>query len=165
MIVLALLALRAAPACATQTYPGPPSVAHLARGADVVVVGDVTSTAGEWDAGRTNIYTRVSVAVGETLKGPAGPTVSFLQLGGQVGDRLSAVGGAAHFRAGERVLVFLARRADGELGLADPIHGKFSVERDAATGREYAVRAAGAPGPDRVALDQVRAEVRRALGG
>jgi hypothetical protein len=63
------------------------------------------------------------------------------------------------------VLVFLARQPDGALRLSDLVNGKFRIERDAATGREYATRSAGAPSADRFALEQVRAEVRRTLGG
>lgn len=162
---LAVFSLWATPTAAAQTYPGPPTVEHLARRADIVVIGDVTHATGEWDAARTTIHTRVQVAVIETLTGPPAPSLSFTQLGGQVGDRVSVVGGAAQFQAGERVLVFLARRADGSLRLSDLMHAKFSIERDAATGRDYAVRLSGAPGADRIALDQVRAEIRRALGG
>ena len=64
-----------------------------------------------------------------------------------------------------QVPAFLARQTDGGLRLSDLIHGKLRIERDAATGREYATRSTGAPGADRFALEQVRAEVRRTSGG
>jgi hypothetical protein len=140
-------------------------VEQLARRADVIVIGDVVSAVGAWDAARTNISTRIEVAVAETLKGAAASTLSFIQLGGRVGDLVTTVAGAATFDAGERVLVFLERRQDGSLRLSDPFHGKFRIERDAATGRDDAVRSTGAPSVDRIPLDQVRAQVRRALGG
>jgi hypothetical protein len=162
---LAALSARVGLAQAAQTYPGPPTIEQLARQADLVVVGEVTATAGEWDAARTRIYTRVHLRPREVLKGAVGSPLSFTRLGGQVGDRVSAVGGAASFDAGEQVLVFLARQPGGDWRLSDLIHGKFSIERDAATGREYATRFTGAPSADRFALDQVRAEVRRTLGG
>jgi hypothetical protein len=130
-----------------------------------VAIGDVTTMVGEWDAAGTRILTRVHLEPREVLKGTAPSPLSFTRLGGRVGDRMSAVGGAARFAPGERVLVFLARDAAGDLRLADLVHGKFRIERDAATGREYAVRSTGAPGADRIALDQVRADVRRTLGG
>ena len=81
------------------------------------------------------------------------------------GGETSVVAGAAEFRPGERVLVFLARRLGGSLEPADLLHGTFSIERDAATGREDAVRASGAPGAERLELGHVRTLVRRALGG
>src|SRR5262245_2905321 len=113
---LAALAV-ARPVAAAQTYPGPPSVEQLARRAAVIVIGDVVSAVGSWDAARTNISTRVEMAVVETLKGVAAPALSFSQLGGRVGDLVSMVAGASTFEAGERVLVFLERRQDGSLRL------------------------------------------------
>lgn len=153
------------PAGASQTYPGPPSVEQLARRADVVVIGDVVSALGAWDAGRTGISTRIDMAVAETLKGVAASGVSFSQLGGRVGDDVATVAGASTFDPGQRVLVFLERRRDGSLRLADPFHGTFRIERDPASGRDHAVRATGAPAVDRIPLDQVRTQVRRAVGG
>jgi hypothetical protein len=160
---LVTLAACAGRAHASQTYPGPPSVEQLARQAAVIVVGDVAAVAGELSATGA-IHTRITLTAIETLKGAPTSTPSFTQIGGRVGDRISAAGGAAQFTAGERVLVFLARRSDGSLRLANFMHGKFSVEYDAASGREYAVRSTGAPGADRIPLDQVRADVRRTLG-
>jgi hypothetical protein len=165
LVTLVALAAGIGPVHAAQTYPAPPTIEQLARQADVVVVGEVTATAGEWDAAGTTIHTRVHLQPREILKGTAGSPLSFTRLGGRVGDRMSAVGGAAPFAPGEHVLVFLARQADGALRLSDLIHGKLRIERDAATGREYATRSTGASGADRFALDQVRAEVRRTLGG
>jgi hypothetical protein len=167
IVTLALLGLVAAAPSgpSAQTFPGPPSVEQLARRADVVVLGEVRIAAGEWDPIRSNVSTRVELARTELLKGTARSPVSFQQLGGRAGGTTSAVGGAAEFRRGERVLVFLARRPGGPLALVDLLHGKFSIERDAATGRDYAVRAVGARSADRIELEDVRALVRRALGG
>jgi hypothetical protein len=155
----------ARPAATSQTYPGPASLDQLARRADVVVIGEVVSAVGAWNAAGTTISTHVELAVAETLKGTTGQTLRFTQLGGQVGDLVSTVAGAATFMSGERVLIFLERQPDGSLGLADVLHGRFRVERDPVTGREHAVRATGAPSADHIPLDQVRARVRRALGG
>jgi hypothetical protein len=159
------LLVDAPPVCASQTYPGPPSVEALTRRADIVLIGDVASTVSAWDGARSSIHTRVELAVAETLKGTAASSVTFTHPGGRIGDRVSTVAGAATFETGERVLVFLERRHDGSLRLSDPFHGKFRVERDAATGHDDAVRFTGAPKADCIPLDQVRVEVRRALGG
>lgn len=129
------------------------------------MIGEVVSAVGAWNAIRTTISTHIELTVAETLKGTAGQTQRFTQLGGQVGDVISAVAGAATFVPGERVLIFLERRQDGSLGLADLLHGAFRVERDAVTGRDDAVRATGAPSADHIPLDQVRGRIRRALGG
>jgi hypothetical protein len=165
LLAAALVALTVC-AGSAQASQGPeaPSIEELARQADVVVVGDVTAAAGEWDAAGTNILTRVHLERVEILKGTAGTPLTFTHLGGRVGDLESAIAGAVRFRVGARALVFLARQTDGGLRLADLFHGTLRVERDAATGRDYAVRSSGASGADRISLDQVRAAVRRALG-
>lgn len=150
---------------AAQTFPGPPSIEQLTHRADVVVLGEVRLTAVGWDPVRSNVSTRVELARTELLKGTALSPVSFQQLGGRSGGATSVVGGAAEFRRGERVLVFLARLPGGPLTLVDLLHGKFSIERDAATGRDYAVRAVSARSADRIELERARALVRRALGG
>jgi len=162
-VALALLAWAGA-AQAGQVVPRPPSIEELARRADVVVIGDVAAAEGEWDAARTNILTRVHLERVEILKGATPAPLTFTHLGGRVGEIDSAVAGAVRFTVGERALVFLAQAADGGLRLAQLFHGKLLIERDAATGRDYAVRFSGARGADRFPLEQVRADVRRTLG-
>lgn len=161
MLAAAVLGLVAAAplAAAAQTFPGPPSIEQLARRADLVVLGEVRAVVGEWDASRRNILTRVELAHGELLKGAAALPVTFTHLGGRVDGQTSVVGGAVAFEPGERVLVFLARRPDGSLHLAELLHGAFTIQRDAATGRDDAVRAA-----ERVELEHARALIRRASG-
>ena len=142
-----------------------PSIEQLAQRADIVAIGEVGSAAGEWAAGRSSIQTRVTLTVAEILKGPAPSPLTFTHLGGRVGNEASAIGGGPEFQPGERVLLFLTRRPDGSLRLTDLIYGRFEIVRDAATGRDHAVRAAGAAGAERIDLDQLRLLVRRALGG
>lgn len=163
LILLGLLAA-ASPVWAAQPLAAP-SIEQLAQHADIVVIGEVRSAAGEWAAGRSSIQTRVTLTVAELLKGIAPGPLTFTQLGGRVGNEASAIGGGPGFQPGERVLVFLTRRPDGSLRLADLIYGKFEIVRDAATGRDQAVRTTGAVGADQVDLDQVRTLVRRSLGG
>ena len=121
--VLLGLVLATPPAAATQTFPGPPSIEHLAHRADLIVVGEVLAATGEWDAARTNIHTRIELSVAEWLKGAASSPVTFTQLGGRVGGEASLVGGAVTFQPGQRVLLFLTRRPDGSLGLTDLANG------------------------------------------
>jgi hypothetical protein len=76
------------------------------------------------------------------------------------------VAGAPTFTQGEGVLLFLARGSDGHLSVAGLFQGKFSLERDAASGGEVAVRRV--PGSaevlDRLRLEQARADVVAARG-
>jgi len=163
LLVLAVL-VAASPAWAAQP-PGAPTIEQLARQADVVAIGEVASAVGEWTPGHTAIQTRITLTATELLKGaPPSPRTTFTHLGGRVGDEATAIGGGPEFHPGERVLVFLSRRADGSLRLTDLSYARFVIVRDAATGRDHAIRATGAQGADRVDLDQVRMLVRRALG-
>ena len=163
LLLIGLLAA-ASPVWAAQRV-GAPSIEQLARAADVVAIGEVGSATGEWAPGRASIQTRVVLTVGELLKGTEPSPLTFTHPGGRVGDEASAIGGGPQFQSGERVLVFLSRRRDGSLRLADLNYGRFGIVRDAATGRDHAFLATGAPGADRIELDQLRVLVRRALGG
>jgi hypothetical protein len=163
LLLIGLLAA-ASPAWAAQRL-GTPSIEQLTRTADVVAIGEVGSAAGEWAAGRASIQTRVVLTAVEALKGTEPSPLTFTHLGGRVGDEASAIGGGLQFQPGERVLVFLSRRPDGSLRMADLTYGKFGIVRDAATGRDLAFPATGATGADRIDLDQLRMLVRRALGG
>jgi hypothetical protein len=139
----------------------PLTVEDLARRAELVVIGEVTSVASEFHATRSRIVTRVDVRVAEALKGKAGANpLQLRQPGGRVDEMTSEVAGAARFVAGERTLLFLARGGDGTLAVVGLFQGKFVLERDGA-GRDVAVRRV--PGSaevlDRVSLDQIRAAV------
>src|SRR5262245_46769869 len=116
MVALSLVCV----AQADVSAPVLPGLEQLARGVDLVVLGEVTTVAAGWNATHTNILTRVQLAVTEVFKGRGGPELTFTQLGGRVGDEASVVGGAAEFRPGERVIVFLTRRQNA-LRLADPL--------------------------------------------
>ncbi len=166
-VLVAVLLSMASVSSAGLSVDQPLSIPAMTRQAQVVVIGEVVSAAGEWNPARTLIVTRVEVSVGEILKGTVqGRRLSFFQLGGQVGDVASAVGGTPSFGRGERVLLFLSRRRDGTLGVVSVFQGKFSLERDPATGREMAVRSApeSAEVLDRLPVDEARSRILSALG-
>ena len=126
------------------------TVPELARSVELVVVGEVVDTRGEWNGTRGTIITRIDFRVDEVLKGTAGPGVLQLsQPGGQVGDVVAAVADAPSFAVGERALLFLSRRPDGLLRVAHLYMGKFAVEHDVtlgATGRRATrARIGGSP--------------------
>jgi hypothetical protein len=77
----------------------------------------------------------------------------------------SVVAGAPVFAVGERVLLFLTLRLDGDLAVAGLFQGKFSLTRDAG-GREVAVRnLPGGGARDTIPLDDARELIRRAVEG
>jgi hypothetical protein len=144
------------------------SIDELAVNAKVVAVGKIVAVASSWNTERTQIFTQVELQPEEMLKGvPAGDDrISFVQLGGRVGNLGSAAAETPSFTEGERVVLFLVPRRNGQLGVMAFFEGKFSIERDPSTGVDIAVRRAPSSGQvlDRVTLETLRLRVLAALG-
>jgi len=83
---------------------------QLAAEADTIVLGTVTSQASAWNAQHTAIYTDVTVAVEEVIKGTPGAEVTFRVAGGIVGDIGMRTSNDPVFQKGERVILFLDTR-------------------------------------------------------
>ncbi|MFZ1948189.1 MAG: hypothetical protein WAW06_11635, partial [bacterium] len=66
--------------------------------AAIVVRGRVESVESYWNTKHTKIFTRTRIAVDESYKGSAGPTVDIVQLGGVVGNVKVTVQGALQWR-------------------------------------------------------------------
>ena len=94
----------------------PVPLAERARGADRVVVGRVTSVTPQWqinEFGDRLIVSTVHVAVTETLKGDATPTVDVDVEGGTIGSLTLHVSDQVTFAPGERATFFLTRTPRG----------------------------------------------------
>ena len=103
-------------AAADQVRPVP--LADRARGADLVVVGRVTSVESAWrtnDYGDRLIVSVVHVAVDETMKGQAQPTMDVDVEGGTIGTMTLRVSDEQVFAPGERAVFFVRRSARGRL--------------------------------------------------
>jgi hypothetical protein len=74
-----------------------------------IVHGVVLETRSQWEEGGGQIYTYVILSAKEVLKGSRteAATVTFRQIGGQVGDQVVYVPGTPRFSAKQEVLVFL----------------------------------------------------------
>lgn len=142
--VMCLAALLSLPASAQvpagKIIPGKSApvlmIDRLAREADVVVAGRVSTTRGEWNEDRSRIQTRVTVVVDRTLKGgqPATGELTILVPGGEVDGVGELYTHMATFRENEEVLVFANRDAKGNLRVTSGMDGKLRIERDAKTG-------------------------------
>jgi hypothetical protein len=107
---------RPADAAAGQGRPVP--LADRARGAERVVVGHVTAVDAIWrtnDFGDRLIVSVVHVAVDETLKGAAQPSVDVEVEGGTIGNVTLRVSDEQSFVRGDRAVFFLRRSARGHL--------------------------------------------------
>jgi len=102
----------------------------LAREADAIVVGTVTSVDGEWDPSLSFVRSNVTVQVERTLRGPEDDTITLRTLGGFVGGVGQKAEGAAEFNVGERVLVFLTHWEDGTPKVLGYAQGKSRIVRD-----------------------------------
>lgn len=107
----------------------------LTNQAEVVAVGKVAAMKSEWNANKTRIYTRVTIAVNEYLKGGSvGQELTILTPGGEIGEVGEIYSGAAQFKQEEEVVVFVKRRTDREHILAAGAQGKITVTQDKLTG-------------------------------
>jgi len=113
LAVLGLAALVAAPASTTILIHF--DVEQLSAIAAVVAVGEVDGVEARWNPTHTKIYTRVSIKPTEMLKGGRDLDVLTIKMiGGQIGQDMARLPGTPELVQGERVLVFLEPRDDGD---------------------------------------------------
>jgi len=168
IVVFCILALsfQVAPVTGGVTSHRVPSIERLTKRADVIIIGKVLLTQSEWNTTRTAISTRIDLQVQEVFKGSvSGEQLSFYQLGGKVGEIASSISGVPSFERGETVLLFLSRRKDGTLGVVGLFHGRFLLEKEAASGGLMAIRREPDSGKilDRIPLEQARDQILKAL--
>lgn len=110
-------------------------------GARTIVRAKVLSVASSLDTEQDRIFTYITLRVQEVFKGEITERrIVLKELGGTVGDRTDIIFGNAQYGVGERVLVYLDTWSDGSLRTHQLFLGKFNIVRDAASGREFAVR-------------------------
>ncbi|HTX99353.1 MAG TPA: hypothetical protein VMG09_04990 [Bacteroidota bacterium] len=128
----------------------------LARQADVVAVGHVSSLVPQWDETHSRIRTQVTIAVSQNVKGTsAGSTLTLLVPGGEldgVGEMYSDI---PVFRRDEDVVVFAQRSVQGSYRVAGGLLGKFTVAKDELTGRAMV--------SDRLSVDEFASQLRSAI--
>jgi hypothetical protein len=112
---------------ATAFVPLP--IDDLARSSTAVIAGTVQGVEPVERAGR--IFTEVTVAVEETVKGDVGTRLTLTEPGGVIGGRREVVLGVPQFAVGERVLLFVAQRADGSWQTNHLALGAFYISLDA----------------------------------
>jgi hypothetical protein len=111
----------------------------LARVARTIVHGDVVAKRSFVAAEGGRIYTEYRFAARELLKGSGNGdgTVTFREWGGEVGGVRYWIPGLQGYEVGEEVVAFLGA-PDARTGVGFTVglgQGKFTVEREHATGR------------------------------
>lgn len=106
---------------------------YLVAENDAAVVGEVLSARSYWNEDRSFILTDVRLAVSEVLKG-AVPSreITVTVPGGQVGDLVAVIVGAAELKPGKWYVLFLDRvdlfGARNVLTVHDHCQGAFDIE-------------------------------------
>lgn len=126
----------------------PPNFTELIDEADAIYRGRVTKAEARRVArpdGGSVIKTFVTVAVERVIKGPEVPETTLEFLGGTLGDETLEVGGMPRFTVGDRGIVFVQNNGQQFCPLVRMMHGRYRIERHAATGKEYVARENRAP--------------------
>jgi hypothetical protein len=163
----------ASPAFATVVLPA--DFDDVVYGSTTIVHGRVVDVRSDATGPRRTIESLVTVAVMQTLKGPAASSVSFRLPNGQVGRYRRVVVGAPEFASGDEVILFLHGRAPAIPTIFGLSQGVYRVIRAAGAvplvatpvitrgiGAERIVR--GDPGRRPMPVDQFIDVVRNVLG-
>jgi len=128
VVALTLLGSHLASATTVQKF----SRQELTKKSDSIVMAKVQDVYSSQDAVSKEIYTYITLNVTESVKGAKGEKqVTIRQLGGSVGNLISAVPGTPSFKTGEEVVVFLSvRDKDGYPWVMGLQQGKYSVVTD-----------------------------------
>src|SRR6185312_12678830 len=122
---IALLGASLASATTVQKF----SVRELAQKSDAIVMAKVEDQSSRQDPGNKEIYTYITISVTEAIKGAKGEkSITFRQLGGSVGNLISAVPGMPSFKNGEEVVLFLSPKdRAGYAWVMGLQQGKYSI--------------------------------------
>jgi hypothetical protein len=101
---------------------------QLVSASDSIVQGRVESVESRYEANR--IYSYISIAVDDPLKGQRRRTVMLRQLGGTIGSRRTWVAGMPQFNVGDEVILFLRDRRDGTFDVTGLNQGKYDIVND-----------------------------------
>lgn len=88
------------------------SLEEMAQTAPIIVEGTVEQVQTQWAESAARIYTYAEISVSRPLKGKVKSTVLVKQPGGIIGELGHSVAGAARFKTGEKVLLFLEPAVD-----------------------------------------------------
>jgi PKD repeat protein len=120
--------LMIAAAAARATTIVMPTDEQLITKSPVIVTGTVLSTTTVNRNG--SIFTEAAVSVANSLRGNVTGTITVREMGGEADGRFTKIFGAAEFKAGERVLLFLEPSPQGGYRTMDLFVGKLTEGRE-----------------------------------
>lgn len=123
-----------------------PTFPELVAKSDSVVLGEVTAITSELvtRGAERAIFTRVTLAVRDTVIGSAPSALTLEFLGGTVGELTMDVDGIPLFAVGRTEILFVQNNGRQICPLVGMAHGRYKIERDPATGVELVKRDNGA---------------------
>ena len=133
----------------------PPTWAELVGEADAIHRATVTAVSSRRTIapdGSPIIKTYVTLAIARTLKGESRSELTLELLGGTADGRTLTISSMPHFVVGATDYVFVQRNGVQFCPLVAMRHGRYRVQREAGSGREFIVRDNGTR---LTALDQV----------
>lgn len=131
------------------------STDELSKQAEVVAVGKVSGVKSQWDNNKSRIVTQVTMTVGEYLKGNAGGEMTITSPGGEVDGVGEWYSHSPRFKNAEDVVVFARRDKQGHYRIAGGHEGKFSVKKDAASGKQVV--------NEHGSLDEFKSQIRKSV--
>jgi hypothetical protein len=127
----------------------------LTRRSEIVAHGRVKEMKSQWEGNKERIVTRVTMAVGEYLKGGAGSVMTITSPGGEVDGVGEWYSHTARFAKDEEVVVFAEKDKKGNLQLTGGSEGKISIKKDASSGMSRV--------SDGVSLDDFKARIKETV--
>jgi hypothetical protein len=124
-----------------------PSFDELVNEAQTIVRARVLEVHCAWvesPQGRV-IKTYVTLAVEKRLKGAPGAQLTLSFLGGELDGQGMRVAGMPEFVVGQTEILFVAGNRAQFCPLVAMMHGRYRVQTDAASGRDYIARNDGVP--------------------
>lgn len=156
--VLAIAASLIGPARATTVKA--PEFSGLVNQSDFIVravVKSVTSEIRQGTKGR-KIYTHVELEVREVIAGKPPTPLVLVLLGGKVGDDTMVIEGAPTFQVGDEDILFVQGNGRQIYPLVAMMHGKYPVEKEPESGREFMLRSNKVPLKHTAEVSQEMAE-------
>ena len=145
----------------------------LTKASSAVLYGRCSKIKCEWNERKDIIYTYVTIAPEEYIKGNPGSESVIAVPGGRVGNILYEVSEMPVFTEGEEVVVFISKGKTGRNLVTGGFQGKMRIEKDAKTGKRMVqgyypegkvdgeTKGAGQSGkPEKVALEDFVSELK-----
>jgi hypothetical protein len=111
------------------------STQELTNESTAVLYGKCTNKRCEWNENKSIIYTYITIAPEEYIKGNLGSQAVIAVPGGQVGDIIYEVSEMPIFTEGEDVVAFIWTNPSGKNLVTGGFQGKLKVEKDKNTGK------------------------------